>query len=73
LINPISDTVLILAFERHADAIAVAPDQAARAHRAEIVERNAEFGRDDAQAVQANARPEVSDVADATGMDHLLA
>ena len=59
-------------FERRADKIAVAPDQATPTHRAEIVERNAELERQDAQAVQCNAGALVCDVADATYADAFL-
>jgi hypothetical protein len=46
-----------------------APDQPAGAHRAEIVERNAEFGRHDVQAVQSEAGTLVGDIANTTCVD----
>jgi hypothetical protein len=62
-----------LTFECRADKVAVAPDQPTPAHRAEIVERNAEFGRYDVQAIQFEAGTLVGDVADATWVLGLLA
>jgi hypothetical protein len=62
-----------LACEDRAHEITNAPDQPTRSHCTEVVEWNTEFGRNDAQAVQANARPEVGDVADATAMNAIAA
>jgi hypothetical protein len=61
--------VQLSGFERRADKIPVAPDQSTPAHRAEIVERNAELGRQDVQAVQSKAGAMVGDIADATWVD----
>src|ERR1700674_1701155 len=62
-----------LTFERHADKIAVAPDQSATAHRAESIERNSEFGRHDVQAVQSKAGAMVGDITNATFVNAVLA
>jgi hypothetical protein len=61
-----------LAFERSSHKIAIAPDQPTPAHHAEIIERNAKFGRHDVQAIQSKAGAMVGDVADTTRVDALL-
>jgi hypothetical protein len=61
--------VQLSGFERGSNKVAVAPDQPTQARRAEIVERNAELGRQDVQAVQSKAGAMVGDIADATWVD----
>jgi hypothetical protein len=61
------------ALKLRADKVAVAPDQPTPAHGAEIVERNAEFGRNDVQAVQSKAGAMVGDIANTTCVDAVLA
>jgi hypothetical protein len=62
-----------LTFECRAEKIAIAPDQPTPAHGTEIVERNAEFGRNDVQAVQSEAGAMVGDIANTTCVDTVLA
>jgi hypothetical protein len=69
LISPTSDIVLISVFEYRADEIAVTPNQPTLAHRSEPIKRNAEFGRDDVQAIQSNACSVVCYVTDAASVN----
>ena len=63
----------LLGFEGNSQKIAIAPDQSTTAHRAKIVERNAEFGRHDVQLVQSKAGAVVGDIAHKARVDDLLA
>jgi hypothetical protein len=58
--------------ERHADKVAVAPDQSAKANRAKVIERNAEFRRHDVRAVQSKTGAIVGDIANTTIVDAIL-
>jgi hypothetical protein len=61
-----------LSFERHADKVAVAPDQPAVTHRTEMVERDAKFGRHDVEAIQSKASTMVGHITNATWVDSIL-
>jgi hypothetical protein len=61
-----------LAHQRHANKVAVTPDQAAATDMAEIVKGNVEVERDHVEAVQPDAGAPIGDVADAAAMDAAL-
>ena len=48
-----------------ADQVAISPDQPAVSYRTEIIKGDLEFGRYDVQPFEADARPLISNVADA--------
>ncbi len=62
-----------LAFERRTEEITLTPDQATPAHRAEIVERNAEIRRHDIEAIQSNGGSVVCHIPDAASMNAVAA
>jgi hypothetical protein len=61
-----------LAFERRAEEITVAPNQPALADRSETVERDAEVGRNDVEAIQSQSGSVVGDVSNNTCVNYLL-
>ena len=62
-----------LAFEGDAEKIAVPPNQPTKAHRAESIKRNAEFGRHNIHAVQSKSGATVRNIANTTWVDAVLA
>jgi hypothetical protein len=61
-----------LAFECCAEEITVAPDQPALAKRSEAVERDAEAGRNDVEAVQSQSGTVVGNVSNNTGVNYFM-